>query len=757
MPEERRSVVAVGRHPLRRPAPRGVDQLPARRPRPSLERIEQAFHRRHEELYGFASPGKPMEIDQPPRDGARPAAAASRSSRRGGDGGEAPRRGRQAHVSALDAARSRRSRCSTATAWRRATASSGPGARRHAHHDDRRARDASTSPSTPRAASSCTRRRPHDDDPILTSVHREPPEGDRRAHGRRRRAQRPLAAARRGPRLLARDLRRRRRAARADRVHPGARLRDRARDARDRERVPRQTSQEGDVVLHNDPFTGGNQLSDWKVAKPVFHEGEHFGWVVIAAHQADVGGAVPGSYNPNATDLWQEGLRITPLKLYEGGKRRDDVWDFVFGNVRLDVVADDVSAMIGSCTVGERELKALLARYGTETVRAATRGLLDAAEQARARGDRADPRRRLPRRVVRPRRRDRPRPRGDDPRRGHDRRARGSASTSASTDPQVTGYVNAPLAVTISSVMIAFFMIADEELPHNDGIMRCIEVVAPEGCLVNPRYPAPTGFGNHLSDQIAAVIMLALAPAVPRQVTACWNHLLATIVAGWSTARRRAVRRHPDQRLQGRRRRHLRRRRLRPHRPDHLGRRDRRAGPGDVRARQPAPPAPLRVPARLGRRGAVARRARRRDRASRSRTAASRRACSATAARPRPRRSASSAAAAAAPTRSSSATRTARSTGRTSRTSSPGSRAGTVYRQVAGGGGGYGDPHERPVERVLEEARNGVISLESALRDYGVAIDPETWTGQVDRPARDCLKRSIRTLRTSTAPVITFW
>ena len=102
--------------------------------------------------------------------------------------------------------------------------------------------------------------------------------------------------------------------------------------------------QEGDVVLHNDPFTGGNQLSDWKVAKPVFHEGEQFGWVVISAHQADVGGAVPGSYNPNATDLWQEGLRITPLKLYEGGRRRDDVWDFVFGNVRLDVVAEDVDA-----------------------------------------------------------------------------------------------------------------------------------------------------------------------------------------------------------------------------------------------------------------------------------------------------------------------------------------------------------------------------------------------------------------------------
>ena len=84
-------------------------------------------------------------------------------------------------------------------------------------------------------------------------------------------------------------------------------------------------------------------------------------------------------------------------------------------------------------------------------------------------------------------------------------------------------------------------------------------------------------------------------------MTACWNHLLATIVSGWSSRAQAPVRRHPDQRLQGRRRGHLRRGRLRPHRPDHLRRGDRGAGPRDVRDRQPALPAPLRVPARLGR------------------------------------------------------------------------------------------------------------------------------------------------------------
>src|SRR5207247_8998145 len=124
----------------------------------------------------------------------------------------------------------------------------------------------------------------------------------------------------------------------------------------------------------------GNQRCDWKGAKPGGHDGWQFAWGGIAAHQADVGGAVPGSYNPNATDLWQEGLRITPLKLVERGLCRQDVWDFVFGNVRLDVVADDVTAMIGACSVGERELKALVERYGLDTFRAATGALLDAAE-----------------------------------------------------------------------------------------------------------------------------------------------------------------------------------------------------------------------------------------------------------------------------------------------------------------------------------------------------------------------------------------
>lgn len=287
----------------------------------------------------------------------------------------------------------------------------------------------------------------------------------------------------------------------------------------------------GDAILHNDPYSGGNQLSDWKVTKPVFHAGEHVAWVVIVAHQADIGGAVPGTYNPNATDMWQEGLRITPVKIMERGERRADVWELIFGNVRLDVVADDVTAMIGACTVGERELSALLETYGTERFRAAVASLLDAAERSAAAAIEriADGEYKAELTVH-------------DDGIDHDgawtiRLAVGVSGDRivfdfAGTDDQARGYINTPRAVTISAVMIAFFMIAEGELPHNDGVMRRIEVLTPSGCLVNPEFPAPTCFGNHVADQLAAVIMLALAPAVPGRVTAGWNALLATTVNG---------------------------------------------------------------------------------------------------------------------------------------------------------------------------------------------------------------------------------
>jgi N-methylhydantoinase B len=289
--------------------------------------------------------------------------------------------------------------------------------------------------------------------------------------------------------------------------------------------------EEGDVILHNDVYSGGNQLSDWRIARPIWAQGVPVGWAVVAAHQADVGGAVAGSYNPHATDLWQEALRITPIKVVERGELRRDVWDLIFGNVRLPVVAEDVRAMIGCTAVGERGLQVLIESYGLRDYLKAIEVILDATEKdARDAISDLRPGRYQGRAIGRHD--------GLDASREFEILANVTVSSDkisvdfTGSSPQVPGYVNAPLPVTISSVLIVFYMIAGRKLRHNEGVLRCLEVHAPAGSILNPNFPAPTGFGNHLSDQICTALMQALAEAAPDRVTAGWNPLLCSIVSG---------------------------------------------------------------------------------------------------------------------------------------------------------------------------------------------------------------------------------
>ena len=170
-------------------------------------------------------------------------------------------------------------------------------------------------------------------------------------------------------------------------------------DAGDRRALRRQR-RPGDVDAPQRPLHGRQPaLATGRSTKPVFHEGEHVAWVVIAAHQADVGGAVPGSYNPNATDMWQEGLRITPLKLYERRQAaRTTSGTSIFGNVRLDDRRRRRRR-------DDRRLHGRRARAQARCSRATgpsafarpPAALLDAAERTAAAVDRADRRRQLPR------------------------------------------------------------------------------------------------------------------------------------------------------------------------------------------------------------------------------------------------------------------------------------------------------------------------------------------------------------------------
>lgn len=287
----------------------------------------------------------------------------------------------------------------------------------------------------------------------------------------------------------------------------------------------------GDVIFHNDVFSLGNQNNDVAVYKPVFFEGELVAWTAVKGHQADIGGAVAGGYNPNATEVWQEALRIPPVKVYEKGRLRRDVWDLIFANIRFDIVQHDMKAEIGACQVGERRLLELLAKYGRASFEAhklalfeATRRMMEAEIAT------------IPNGVYR----------GEgavyyDGRHAgstfkirvtihvEDRRIRFDYSE---TDPQTNGFVNGTFTSSASATILTLLQMVNPDIPHNEGMVEPIEIVIPAGTILNAAYPKATTFGNHLCPPNADAIQRALAPVMPDRVTAGWNNLLCSLTTG---------------------------------------------------------------------------------------------------------------------------------------------------------------------------------------------------------------------------------
>src|SRR5262247_3276899 len=329
----------------------------------------------------------------------------------------------------------------------------------------------------------------------------------------------------------------------------------------------------GDVFLLNDPYHGGNHLPDLTAFVPVFADGEVAFWSINRSHQSDIGGSTHGAYNPGATEIWQEGLRITPLKLYDAGELRDDVLRMITTNVRHphDFMGD-LRAMIGSARVGERRLLSLAAEYGAATLLEAIDEILDGSErQARAcvatwkdgvyRGET----------IL-----------DDD---GHEFtdiwiRAtvtkRGDALTVDLSDShrQVSGFINSSFPNTMSAVHMAFAYLIDPRTPKNSGTFRPVKVIAKQGTIVWPFPPAPVTLAtNHCAQEIAEAMILGLGPALSHRDQ------------GHEPADAQAVHLAHVPRAAGRRRERGRRR---------LGDRGRGAGRGRDQVRQ-----------RRGRRGAV--------------------------------------------------------------------------------------------------------------------------------------------------------
>jgi N-methylhydantoinase B len=287
----------------------------------------------------------------------------------------------------------------------------------------------------------------------------------------------------------------------------------------------------GDVFFHNDVFSLGNQNNDVAAFKPIFFGEKLVGWAACKGHQADIGGAVRGGYNPEAREVWQEALRIPAVKVYERGKLRKDVWDLIFANIRLDIVQEDMRAEIGSCTVGERRLLSLIEKYGLERFEAHKEALFASTQKMMEAEIRA-----IPNGVYR-----------GEANVYFDGKTPGSKYVIrvkitvedehitfdySDTDQQTDGFVNGTYTSSASATILTFLQMVNPDMPHNHGMVGPIDIVIPEGTLLNAAYPAATTFGNHLCPPNADAIIRALAPVIPERVTAGWNQLLCSLTTG---------------------------------------------------------------------------------------------------------------------------------------------------------------------------------------------------------------------------------
>ena len=288
----------------------------------------------------------------------------------------------------------------------------------------------------------------------------------------------------------------------------------------------------GDVILMNDPYSGGSHLPDVTVFVPVFGDGERRFWTVVRAHMADIGGATHGGYNPQATEIWQEGLRIPLLKLIEAGRLRSDVMDLLALNVRFGrEFRGDLEAMIGAAHSGERSLTTLISEYGVPTIVAATELMFDASE-------------RMARNVVSEWKD------GtyigeafldDDGHGREDLKISVTVTKSGSdlefdltaSDPQTSSFANSPRANTQSAVCMAFAYLLDLEIPKNHGCFRPLTIHMKPGTIVCPNGDAPVALGTvHPANEIVEAAVRALAPACPDRAMGGWGRRFRVSITG---------------------------------------------------------------------------------------------------------------------------------------------------------------------------------------------------------------------------------
>ncbi|MEX3960468.1 hydantoinase B/oxoprolinase family protein [Trinickia sp. EG282A] len=279
------------------------------------------------------------------------------------------------------------------------------------------------------------------------------------------------------------------------------------------------TCKPGDVIILNDPYEGGMHLPDIFMFKPIFFETRLQGFAVVIAHHCDVGGRVPGSNAADSTEIFQEGLRIPPTKLYVGGEQNETLVNIIRKNVRLpDLVLGDLEAQLATCNIGERELLRMMDRYGEDNLRLYFDELLDYGE-------------RLTRKAIEAW------PDGtyeftdyiDNDGFTSDAipikcaiTVKGSSLSVdfAGSSPQVRGAINSTLSFVKSATYLSVRCVLDADVPNNAGVYRCIDITAPEGSILNPRLPAPVAARALTGYRVVDTVFGALAQIAPKKVMA---------------------------------------------------------------------------------------------------------------------------------------------------------------------------------------------------------------------------------------------
>ena len=292
------------------------------------------------------------------------------------------------------------------------------------------------------------------------------------------------------------------------------------------------TFRHGDVIILNDPYCGGAHLPDITFIAPVFVERELFAFVASRAHHADIGGKEPGSVAGDTTEIYQEGLRIPPIRLWREGHLDQDLVDLILLNVRTPQERmGDLRAQHAACETGIERMQALATRFGASLLSSGMEAIMAYSE------------RRMRAQIAQL-------PEGtaayedfldgdgitDDPIRIAARvtiRGKTVQVDFTGTAPVVAGPVNAVYAVTASATYFTIRALTDPEIPPNAGCYRPIEIVAPSKSVVNAEPPAPVVGGNlETSQRIVDVILGAFAQLCPQRVIAACQGTMNNVTIG---------------------------------------------------------------------------------------------------------------------------------------------------------------------------------------------------------------------------------